>query len=82
MYVTIYDKASTITTAGDENGTPTTFELRNSVIYKGKAAVSDGKFDFSFMLPKDIAYNYGEGRISYYATNYDTDANGYYENIW
>lgn len=81
VYVTIYDKASTITTAGDENGTPTTFELRNSVIYKGKAAVSDGKFDFSFMLPKDIAYNYGEGRISYYATNYDTDANGYYENI-
>jgi len=81
VYVTIYDKASTITTAGDENGSPTTFELRNSVIYRGKAAVTQGKFDFSFMLPKDIAYNYGEGRISYYATNYDTDANGYYENI-
>ncbi|MDY0076932.1 MAG: type IX secretion system sortase PorU [Bacteroidales bacterium] len=81
VHITIYDKASTITTAGDENGYPTTFELRNSVIYKGKASVTQGKFDFSFMLPKDIAYNYGEGRISYYATDYHTDANGYYENI-
>lgn len=81
LYVTIYDKASTIKTLGDENGFPTTFQLRNSVIFKGKAAVTQGKFDFSFMLPKDIAYNYGSGRISYYATDYTEDANGYYENI-
>ncbi len=32
-------------------------------------------------MPKDIAYNYGTGRISYYATNYEIDAYGAYEGI-
>ncbi|MDA3944020.1 MAG: type IX secretion system sortase PorU [Bacteroidetes bacterium] len=81
LYATIYDKASTIPTLGDEGSPVTTFSLRNSVIYKGKATVNNGLFEFNFMLPKDIAYNFGEGRISYYATNYEMDANGYYENI-
>ncbi|MDN5350444.1 MAG: hypothetical protein PWQ54_1840 [Bacteroidales bacterium] len=81
IFPTVYDKTSVITTRGDENSQVTTFDLRNSVIYKGKAAVVDGLFTFSFMLPKDIAYNYGGGRISYYATDYEREANGYYENI-
>ncbi len=81
IYPTIYDKISEITTRGDQNSVVTTFDLRNSVIYKGKAAVVNGEFSFSFMLPKDIAYNYGGGRISYYATDYEREANGFYENI-
>lgn len=81
IYTTIYDKTSQITTKGDQNSHIVTFDLRNSVIYKGKAAVVNGDFSFNFMMPKDIAYNYGSGRISYYATDYDREANGCYENI-
>jgi hypothetical protein len=36
-------------------------------------------YSFSFIVPKDIAYNYGNGRISYYAHNGYEDANGYFE---
>ncbi len=80
VYPSVYDKAIEFVTYGDQS-TPYTYILRNNLIYKGKAAIVNGQFTFSFMLPKDIAYNYGTGRISYYATDYQTDANGYYENI-
>ena len=53
---------------------------QNNILYKGAATVRDGKFSFSFIVPKDIAYNYGAGKISYYAVNDDgekpIDANG------
>lgn len=81
VYPTVYDKLSEVNTHGDENGSPTSFLLRKSIIYQGLASVTNGRFEFSFMMPKDIAYNYGPGRISYYATNYEIDGHGHYENF-
>jgi len=81
LYTTVYDKASLITTKGDENGYPEGFSLYNSIIYNGKAEITNGVYEFTFMLPKDIAYTYGPGRISYYATDLNEDAAGYYENV-
>lgn len=81
VYTTIYDKASIITTAGDQNGFPQNFSTRNSIIYKGTASVVNGIFEFSFIVPKDISYRYGSGRISYYATGNLGDAHGSSENF-
>ncbi len=80
VYPSVYDKAIDVLTYGDQNP-KYQYELRNSVIYKGKVAVVNGKFTFSFMLPKDISYHYGTGRISYYATDFVTDAKGYFEDF-
>ncbi|MBA3971917.1 MAG: T9SS type A sorting domain-containing protein, partial [Bacteroidetes bacterium] len=52
-----------------------------NILYKGKASVTNGAFKFSFVVPKDIAYAYGIGRISYYAENGTEDANGFYEKV-
>jgi hypothetical protein len=45
--------------------------------------VKDGQFSYTFMVPKDIRYNYGNGRIAYYA--YDEESGeegvGYYEDF-
>lgn len=81
LYPTVYDKASSVTTKGDENGYQQAFQLRNSIIYNGKVEIVNGQFEFSFMMPKDIAYQYGTGRISYYGTDLQTDAFGYFEDI-
>ncbi len=88
LYPTIYDKPSTITTLGNDpttnpdGGSPvTTFKLQKNVLYKGKASVINGDYSFSFLIPKDIAYQYGFGKISYYAENGSIDANGFSENI-
>lgn len=50
-------------------------------MYKGKAEVINGNFDFSFVVPKDIAYNYGSGKLSLYAASENTDAGGYNRKI-
>ena len=54
---------------------------QNNILYKGSASVENGFFSFSFIVPKDIAYNYGKGKVSYYAVSDDEDpidANGSY----
>ena len=80
IFPTIYDKFSEIETLGDESS-PTKFNLRQSILFNGKASVNRGEFKVEFVVPKDIAYNFGNGRISYYLNNETEDGSGYYENI-
>ncbi len=82
VYPTIYDKAQNYSTLGtDAESYPYTFTLQKNIIYKGKAQVKNGKFEFTFVVPKDISYQVGYGKISYYAQNGKIDANGYYDTI-
>lgn len=74
LSVTIYDKPNR-RTVRTYWGTKT-FELQNNIIYRGKASVTNGRFSFSFVTPKDINYEFGKGKISYYAENGITDAAG------
>ncbi|MCK4745767.1 MAG: T9SS type A sorting domain-containing protein, partial [Bacteroidales bacterium] len=55
--------------------------LRNRVLYKGKASVKNGEFSFSFIVPKDISYNYDFGKISFYADNSLEDASGSFHQV-
>ncbi len=81
IYPTIFDKSSNITTLANDDGAPLTFSLRNRVLYKGKASVTNGKFRFSFIVPKDISYNYDFGKLSFYADNSLEDASGSFLDI-
>ncbi|MEX0721612.1 MAG: type IX secretion system sortase PorU, partial [Balneolaceae bacterium] len=47
------------------------YQVENDVLFKGKAAVENGTFISSFVVPKDINYSSGTGRIIFF-----TDANG------
>ncbi len=76
----VFDKPVEISTLGSD-GAPQKFFLQKNVIFKGRVSVTNGDFSFSFVVPKDIATKFGKGRISYYAQNGSTDANGYYENF-
>ena len=78
VYPTIYDKPSTITTLrNDVSSYQLPFQLQKNIVYKGKASVTNGEFSYTFIVPKDIAYNFGTGKISYYASTDATDAHGY-----
>ncbi len=81
VYPVVFDKTQSIETLANDDDPPFNFEARNSVIYKGKASVTKGKFDFSFIIPKDIIYSYGFGKIGYYADNNNIDANGSFKNF-
>lgn len=83
LFPTIYDKKSKVKTlANDSDSSETTFEVRKNVIFKGAASVNQGQFSFSFVVPKDIDYAFGEGKVSYYASDGGTrDASGSFENL-
>jgi len=82
VFPTVFDKEEEITTLANVVGcSPTQFFLMKNPLFRGKIAVTNGQFSFSFIVPKDIAYKYGFGKISYYARDPETDANGFNENI-
>lgn len=75
--VQVLDKAVTIRSLGNDfPDVQLPFQVRNSLIYKGKATVEAGKFTVRFIVPRDIQLKEGTGLIRYYAHSDETDANG------
>ena len=83
VYIKVFDKEVVSETQGQESSTPMSFIEQKNIIYQGKASVNSGLFSFSFIVPKDIDYTIGNGRISYYAieNNENSDASGWYESF-
>ena len=74
----VFDKIKVQKTLGQDFNSPEIeYELQRNVIYKGKVSIVNGQFDFSFVVPKDIALNYGKGKLSYYGYEQNVDAGGY-----
>ena len=71
LFMTVFDKPELYTTLNNDGflTTPFNYYLQNNIIYNGKVDVINGEWSFEFIVPKDISYQYGEGKISYYATD-------------
>jgi len=82
IYPIVFDKPKQIVSLANDGGTPFTFDLQTSKLFKGKVSVNNGDYSYTFVVPKDISYNYGQGKLSYYAENQVEDANGYYTNFY
>lgn len=73
LSVNIFDKNIQKTTLGndgttDVNGLITMdFTLLGETIFRGNASITNGNFEFSFVVPRDITIPVGNGRISFYA---------------
>ena len=78
---TIYDKSSTVQTIGNGGQPPMNFKIQNNIIYKGVSTVTNGIFEFTFIVPKDISLAIAPGKIIYYADNGLEDAQGYTEDF-
>ena len=87
--ITIYDKLQVITTRDNDDKTDEAKYLQYndypSTIFSGAAEVKNGLFAYTFMVPKDIRYNFGNGRIVYYAVTTDSldiaEAVGHFEDF-
>lgn len=70
VYPTIFDKELQITTLAQDPGSQRKdFNIQKNILFKGVASVTNGRFKFTFVVPKDIDYQFGRGKISYYAEN-------------
>jgi hypothetical protein len=72
----VFDKPAHITTLANDGGSPMTFPVTGNVLFRGSTTVTEGRFSFSFIVPLDINYTYGNGAIKYYASDGVTDLNG------
>ncbi|HCS88024.1 MAG TPA: hypothetical protein DIW30_06410 [Bacteroidales bacterium] len=75
--LTMWDKQQRLLT-NDNDQTDESKKVRTAymdfpnILFKGNATVEDGVFEMSFMVPKDIQYNYGNGRMALYAYDRET----------
>ncbi len=72
LFVTIFDAKAPVKThidnAPDKDPEKiTSFEDYPGMLYAGIAEVKEGHFDFSFVVPKDLPYSGGNGKINLYA---------------
>ena len=81
VYPSIFDKRVKLKPLNQEDGKPQDFFVQKNIIFKGNATVKEGLFEFSFIVPKDISYEYGKGKISYYAASENDDAGDYYDDF-
>lgn len=84
LTTTIFDKARDRMTLGQESGSPSiNYSLQNNTLFRGKSTVKDGKFTFTCLIPKDIDYEIGPGKVSFYAENgnVNQDANGKFQHF-
>lgn len=75
--VTLYDKKENLSTLGQGKNTPFEYEDYNSIIFSGEVPVVNGEIEVTFMIPKDINYKVGNGRLTYFIISEDGSENGH-----
>lgn len=89
VFPVVYDKTELITCQLNDPASSTTpgtltpfqFKSQQNIIYRGKVEVKNGDFVFSFIVPKDVSFNYGKAKFSYYASDGYSDANGNFDSV-
>ena len=83
VYPIVFDKAVNYQTlSNDGSNSPVyQFKLQKNAIFNGKASVVNGDFSFTFIVPKDISYQFGFGKLSYYTQDGISGASGYYDSV-
>jgi hypothetical protein len=93
----IYDKEIQRSTLGNDGTTQNgqliilDFNTLGETIFRGQATITNGKFEFDFIVPRDIGIPVGTGKVSFYAkssspledqagANYDIKIGGLNEN--
>ena len=75
LSTTIYDKSIERQTLANDgtrlNGelVKLDFTTLGEIIFRGQASVVNGKFEFDFVVPKDIGIPVGYGKVSFYSKN-------------
>ena len=75
----VLDKPIQLQTLGQDAASPViSYEQQLNVLFRGKATINNGIFDFDFIVPKDINYNFGPGKASFYGySDQDLTSGGY-----
>ncbi|HEX5113520.1 MAG TPA: type IX secretion system sortase PorU, partial [Saprospiraceae bacterium] len=79
LYLTVFDKPQIRKTLANDGGSSVrTFTTQTRQLFKGTATIESGKWTIEFVLPKDIDFSFGNGKMSFYAEDGQIDAAGNY----
>ena len=68
LSTTIFDKTISRTTLNNDGYSPSIpFNTLGETIFRGNASITNGQFEFSFIVPRDIRVPVANGKISFYA---------------
>lgn len=83
VFPTLYDALDTIVADKgyiQDDANPFKFTTRTRKAFSGRGEVRNGQFEFSFMVPQDIAYSNKPGLATLYACSGDwAEAQGYFD---
>lgn len=65
--VTVLDKPDKFITLDEDNAD--VYDINNVILFNGKAQVVNGQFEISILIPKNINYAFGSGKVYLYAVN-------------
>ena len=78
LSTTVFDKPiDKVTLDNDGFGIVNTFDSQESKLFRGLASVENGNFNFEFIVPRDVKVAYGNGKLSFYASNNVQDKAGF-----
>lgn len=96
LFVTVFDKDINRETLANDNtrqqtgsGSPPgeviklQFSQLGEALFRGQATITNGQFEFDFIMPRDTQIPIGTGRVSFYAkrTNLPEDQNGFSQDL-
>ena len=83
VYPVVYDREKQYRTLANDNpGSEVTFVQQKDVLFRGAVPVSGGRFEYTFIVPRDVAYQYAPGKLSHYAVSGYEHAAGCYRRLY
>lgn len=83
VLISVFDKPSEVSTLNQKNDGNLLYKVYRNQIFEGRIEVKNGIFKVNFVVPKDINYQIGKGKVNFYAVSIDStnDAIGSYNEL-
>ena len=82
LSTTVFDKPIDKSTLDNDNfGIVNIFDSQESKLFRGLSSVENGNFNFEFIVPRDVRIAFGNGKLSFYATNELSDKAGFNKDV-
>lgn len=75
VYLKVFDVDRNVTVF--DFNIPFNFRLDGGIIFNGRTQAVNGKWKIEFVVPRDISYNTGTGKMIAYFNNANSDGSGY-----
>ncbi len=69
LNITVFDKPTRVITLGNDGAKPFEYDVFQNRLFTGQVPVENGEFASEFIVSKDIRYNIGTARVSYYSSD-------------